>query len=72
MSLFVKQRDDGRFQLDKPEGFEDELMIDDAIKQFRSRGCNLGTMGRSPGAYDALRSNLAQLIRLMDRGLLRR
>jgi hypothetical protein len=55
MSEFVEEHD-GEWELVIPEVFEDQEMINLAAKQFRSLQTDPMQMGRTIGAYDALRT----------------
>jgi len=54
LSLFV-HKTDGRWQLEKPSVFRDEMLVEAAVEQFRE-ACSSDPvqMGRSAGAYQSL------------------
>jgi hypothetical protein len=55
LSLFVK-KERGRWTLEKPRIFRDEMMIDAALSQLRvSCGGKVFLMGRQAGVYESLR-----------------
>lgn len=68
MSEFVVQKD-GEWTIDKPTLFKPSEMIARAVSQFRSVDSDPMLMGRSAGAYDALRiypSTLVEVMRDME------
>jgi hypothetical protein len=68
MSEFVVRDKNGDWVIDKPKQFKPEEMIKRCVAQFRAHGSDPMAMGRSEGAYDALRiypQTLVQVIREM-------
>ena len=65
MSEFTKQDQKGRWHISKPPQFKPEEMIKRAVAQFRAHGSDPMAMGRSEGAYDALRIYPQTLIDVM-------
>jgi hypothetical protein len=55
MSEFVTKNGDGKWKIAKPKLFKPAEMIARAVSQFRSVNSDPMLMGRSAGAYDALR-----------------
>ncbi len=65
MSEFVEEKPPVNWVISKPAFFEPERMIGQAIGQFRSLNSDPMLMGRSAGAYDALRIYPATLVAVM-------
>lgn len=65
MSEFVGRDSKGRWRISKPVQFKPEEMIKRAVAQFRAHGSDPMAMGRSEGAYDALRIYPQTLIDVM-------
>jgi hypothetical protein len=69
MSEFVEENSSGKWKIVKPRIFKPQEMIACAVKQFRSVGSDPMQMGRSAGAYDAMRiypSTLVEVMRDME------
>ena len=64
MSAFVEQVD-GEWRVVKPSLFRPDEMIGRAVSQFRSLGSDPILMGRSAGAYDAVRIYPSTLVEVM-------
>jgi hypothetical protein len=64
MSEFVEQKA-GNWVISKPTFFEPDKVITQAVAQFRNVRSDPMQMGRSPGAYDALRIYPATLVTVM-------
>ena len=65
MSEFIEETAPGRWDLIKPDVFEPQEMIINAVAQFRSLDSDPMQMGRSAGAYDALRIYPSTLVKVM-------
>jgi hypothetical protein len=65
ISEFVVEKAPGVWEIDKPDLFQPDEMIASAVKQFRSVDSDPMLMGRSAGAYDALRIYPATLMQVM-------
>lgn len=65
MSEFVQETSPGQWAISKPPSFKPTVMIAQAVAQFRSCDSDPMQMGRSPGAYDALRIYPATLVEVM-------
>jgi hypothetical protein len=69
MSAFVAQKSDGTWRIKKPPRFKPDEMIKKAVSQFRAHNSDPMAMGRSDGAYDALRiypETLMEVMREME------
>ena len=64
MSAFVEQVS-GEWRIAKPSLFRPDEMISRAVSQFRSLGSDPILMGRSAGAYDAVRIYPSTLVEVM-------
>lgn len=70
MSEFVRETEPGRWGISKPSLFKPGEMITRAVAQFRSLDSDPMQMGRSAGAYDALRiypSTIVEVMRDMEK-----
>lgn len=70
MSEFVVEKSQGEWSVQKPSLFKPGEMIGRAVTQFRSLDSDPMLMGRSAGAYDALRiypETLVEVMRDMNR-----
>ena len=65
MSEFVHEPTPGTWTISKPSLFESGKMITRAVEQFRSLGSDPMQMGRSAGAYDALRIYPSTIVAVM-------
>lgn len=65
MSEFVEEKSPGHWVISKPPFFKPQEMISRAVAQFRSLHSDPMQMGRSAGAYDALRTYPATLVEVM-------
>ncbi len=65
MSEFVQEKSPGDWAISKPEIFKPGEMIARAVAQFRAASSDPMQMGRSPGAYDALRIYPGTLVEVM-------
>ena len=65
VSEFVEEKSPGNWVIAKPAFYEPTKMIEQAIAQFRSLYSDPMQMGRSAGAYDALRIYPATLVAVM-------
>ena len=65
MSEFVEEKSPGRWAISKPKIFKPGEMIARAVAQFRGAESDPMLMGRSPGAYDALRIYPSTLVEVM-------
>jgi hypothetical protein len=65
MSAFVEERAPGRWAITKPSLFKPTEMIARAVSQFRNIDSDPMQMGRSAGAYDALRIYPSTLVDVM-------
>ena len=65
MSEFVDERTPGDWVIVKPPIFKAAEMIGRAVTQFRGLDSDPMQMGRSAGAYDALRIYPATLVEVM-------
>jgi hypothetical protein len=62
--------ENGKWKIEKPALFEPAEMISRAVAQFRSLDSDPMRMGRSAGAYDALRiypGTIVQVMRSLNR-----
>ncbi len=66
MSVFVEEKSPGHWVISKPPFFKPQEMITRAIAQFRSLSSDPMQMGRSAGAYDALRTYPATVVEVMQ------
>jgi hypothetical protein len=69
MSEFVTEGKDGKWRVRKPKRFKPDEMIKRAVAQFRAHSSDPMAMGRSEGAYDAIRiypETLAELTRELE------
>jgi len=70
MSEFIEETSPGKWLISKPDIFKPGEMIARAVAQFRALDSDPMLMGRSPGAYDALRiypSTLVEVMRDMNK-----
>jgi hypothetical protein len=67
MNAFVEEVKPGVWELRTPPEFDPQDMIKAAVDQFRSVDSDPMQMGRSAGAYDALRMYPATLVKVMRR-----
>jgi hypothetical protein len=65
MSEFVEEKTPSKWVITKPEIFEAQEMISSAVAQFRAVESDPMQMGRSAGAYDALRIYPSTLVKVM-------
>jgi hypothetical protein len=68
LSEFVVEKSQGNWDLIKPKQFKDTEMVARAVAQFRALDSDPMQMGRSAGAYDALRiypSTIVEVIKDM-------
>ncbi len=65
MSEFVHEPTPGTWTISKPSLFESGKMITRAVEQFRGLGSDPMQMGRSAGAYDALRIYPSTIVAVM-------
>ncbi|HEY6466487.1 MAG TPA: AIPR family protein [Candidatus Acidoferrales bacterium] len=65
MSEFVEEKAPGKWGINKPKFFKPAEMIARAVAQFRSLASDPMLMGRSGGAYDALRTYPGTLVEVM-------
>ena len=65
MSEFVEESSPGNWTISKPEIFKPGEMIARAVAQFRALDSDPMQMGRSAGAYDALRIYPSTLVEVM-------
>jgi len=65
MSEFVQEKSPGKWTISKPRLFKAREMITKAVAQFRSSQSDPMIMGRSPGAYDALRIYPSTIVEVM-------
>ena len=65
MSEFVEEKSPGKWKISKPSLFKPGEMITRAVAQFRALGSDPMLMGRSAGAYDALRIYPATIVEVM-------
>lgn len=65
MSEFVEEKSEGNWVISKPEIFKPGEMIARAVAQFRALESDPMQMGRSAGAYDALRIYPRTLVEVM-------
>ena len=65
MSEFIEESSPGKWRIVKPRIFKLNEMIACAVKQFRSVGSDPMQMGRSAGAYDAMRIYPSTLVEVM-------
>jgi hypothetical protein len=65
MSEFVSNDAKGRWFISKPKRFKPDEMVKRAVAQFRAHDSDPMAMGRSDGAYDALRIYPQTLIEVM-------
>jgi hypothetical protein len=65
MSEFVEEKSPGEWVISKPKVFKPAEMIEAAVKQFRGLGSDPMQMGRSAGAYDAMRIYPETVVRVM-------
>jgi hypothetical protein len=65
MSEFVEEKSPSKWTISKPEIFEPQEMIASAVAQFRGVESDPMQMGRSAGAYDALRIYPSTLVKVM-------
>jgi hypothetical protein len=65
MSEFVEENSSGKWRIVKPRIFKSQEMVACAVKQFRSVGSDPMQMGRSAGAYDAMRIYPSTLVEVM-------
>ena len=65
MSEFVEETSPGQWAISKPSLFEPPEMVARAVAQFRSVDSDPMQMGRSAGAYDALRIYPGTLVKVM-------
>lgn len=65
MSEFVVKDTKGNWCITKPRRFKPDEMVKRAVAQFRAHGSDPMAMGRSDGAYDALRIYPQTLIEVM-------
>lgn len=66
MSEFVEEKSPGKWTITKPKLFKPAEMITKAVAQFRSADSDPMIMGRSPGAYDALRIYPSTIVEVME------
>jgi AIPR protein len=66
MSEFVEEKSPGKWVISKPRLFKPREMIMKAVAQFRSSESDPMIMGRSPGAYDALRIYPSTIVEVMS------
>lgn len=65
MSEFIEEKSPGQWAISKPSLFKPAEMIARAVAQFRSVDSDPMQMGRSAGAYDALRIYPGTLVEVM-------
>lgn len=65
ISEFVEEKSPNKWVISKPSLFKPTEMIARAVAQFRSLGSDPMQMGRSAGAYDALRIYPSTLVEVM-------
>jgi hypothetical protein len=65
ISAFVMEIEPGRWEIRKPPTFRDSELIAKAVAQFRAHDSDPMQMGRSAGAYDAVRIYPATIIEVM-------
>jgi hypothetical protein len=65
MSEFVEEKSPNKWVISKPGIFKPGEMISRAVAQFRALDSDPMLMGRSPGAYDALRIYPSTLVEVM-------
>ncbi|MBZ5531380.1 MAG: AIPR family protein [Acidobacteriia bacterium] len=65
MSEFVEEKSPHKWAISKPDLFKSDEMIARAVSQFRSIDSDPMQMGRSAGAYDALRIYPRTLVEVM-------
>lgn len=65
MSEFVGEVSLGQWAINKPPMFQPADMIGRAVQQFRALNSDPMLMGRSAGAYDALRIYPSTLVTVM-------
>jgi len=65
MSEFVEEISPSKWTISKPQIFEPQEMIASAVAQFRGVESDPMQMGRSAGAYDALRIYPSTLVKVM-------
>lgn len=65
MSEFVEKNGDGKWTIKKPAIFKPTEMVAKAVAQFRAADSDPMQMGRSAGAYDALRIYPSTLVEVM-------
>lgn len=65
MSEFVEETEPGKWRISKPSLFKPTEMIARAVAQFRSLDSDPMQMGRSAGAYDALRIYPSTIVEVM-------
>jgi hypothetical protein len=65
MSEFVVESSPGRWEISKPSLFSPADMIAGAIEQFRDHDSDPMLMGRSSGAYNALRLYPGTIVKVM-------
>ena len=66
MSEFVEEKSPGKWVISKPRLFKPREMIMKAVAQFRSSDSDPMIMGRSAGAYDALRIYPSTIVEVMS------
>lgn len=66
MSEFVVEKSPGQWVIVKPKIFKPREMVTRAVAQFRGAGSDPMQMGRSAGAYDALRIYPSTLVEVMS------
>jgi hypothetical protein len=66
MSEFIEETSPGKWTISKPEIFKPGEMIARAVAQFRALDSDPMLMGRSTGAYDALRIYPSTLVAVME------
>jgi hypothetical protein len=65
MAEFVERSENGNWKINKPDIFKPGEMISKAVAQFRAIDSDPMQMGRSAGAYDALRIYPSTLVEVM-------